>query len=90
MTKVVPKLLTSGQKQKCLEICGYILKQVEENPKFVASVITCDETWIFQYDYETKKHSTYWKTANLHELRERDKSKFKAMLIFVLMLRVLS
>ena len=38
--QVVSKLLTSDQKEKRQEICADILKQIEENPKFLGSVIT--------------------------------------------------
>ena len=38
--QVVSKLLTSDQKEKRREICADILKQIEENPKFLDSVIT--------------------------------------------------
>ena len=38
--QVVSKLLSSVQKEKCQEICADILKQIEENPKFLDSVIT--------------------------------------------------
>ena len=38
--QVVSKLLTSDQKEKRQEICADISKQIEENPKFLNSVIT--------------------------------------------------
>ena len=38
--QVVSKLLTSDQKEKRQGICADILKQLEENPKFLDSVIT--------------------------------------------------
>ena len=38
--EVVSKLLTSDQKEKRQEIFADILKQIEENPKFLDSVIT--------------------------------------------------
>ena len=43
--QVISKLLTSNQKEKRREICADILKQIEENPKFLDSVVycTCDE-----------------------------------------------
>ena len=47
-TKVVPKLLTCDQKEKRQEISADILKQIEKNPKFLDSVITCDKTLVFQ------------------------------------------
>ena len=34
------------------------------NPEFLGRVITGDETWVFQYDPETKRQSLHWKTAN--------------------------
>ena len=57
--KVVPKLLTSNQKEKRPEICADILKQIEENLKVFDDVITFDKTWIFQYDPETKRQSMH-------------------------------
>ena len=38
--QVVSKLLSSDQKEKRQEICADTLKQIEENPKFLDSVIT--------------------------------------------------
>ena len=38
--QVVSKLLTSDQKEKHQDICADISKQIEENPKFLDSVIT--------------------------------------------------
>ena len=38
--QVVSKLLTSDQKEKRQEICADILKQIEENPLLLYSVIT--------------------------------------------------
>ena len=38
--QVASKLLTSDQKEKHQEICADILKQIEENLKFLDSVVT--------------------------------------------------
>jgi len=39
----------------------YGLLQLSENePDSVNSIITCDETWVFTYDPETKRQSTQW------------------------------
>ncbi len=47
------------------------------------NIITCDETWIFQYDVETKRQSRHWKTpASLRIKKAKmSKSTFKIMLI---------
>jgi hypothetical protein len=31
------------------------------------NIFTCDETWIFQYDPETKRQSMRWKTSIFKE-----------------------
>jgi histone-lysine N-methyltransferase SETMAR len=81
--KVVPRLLTPDQKENRKRICAEILEQIEANPNFLENVITCDETWIFQYDPETKRQSMHWKTPSSPRLKKarQSKSKFKAMLI---------
>lgn len=58
---MVPKNLTQEQKDKWREICSDILNYMNEQPDFLGNVITCDETWIFQYDPETKRQSMHWK-----------------------------
>ena len=47
-------------------------------------VITGDETWVYQYDPETKRQSSQWKTANSPRPKEirRSKSRVKTMLLF--------
>ena len=84
---IVSKLLTSDQKEKRQEICADILKQIEENPKFLDSVITVppmrDE---FSSTTQGQRGSLcIGKLQTHHELRKQNKakSKFKAML-FVL------
>ena len=53
------------------------------NPEFLGRVITGDETWVFQYDPETKRQSLQWKTANSPRPKKArmSKSKIKVMLI---------
>ena len=59
--RVVSKLLTSDQKEKRQEICADISKQIEENPKFLDSVITVPA---MRYEFSTKRQSMHWKTTN--------------------------
>jgi hypothetical protein len=58
-------------------------EKIEENPDFLNSVITCDETWLFQYDPETKRQSMQWETT--HSPRSKKarmlKSKVKTVLV---------
>ena len=45
--EMVPKLLTSEQKKTGLNICVDILENIENDPKCLENVITCDESWFF-------------------------------------------
>ena len=59
--KMVPKELTEEQKQKRVTICQDLLERQDD---ILGPVITGDETWVYQYDPETKWQSAHWKTAN--------------------------
>jgi hypothetical protein len=81
--KMVPKNLSKDQKLNREEMCQNVLEKIEENPDFLNSVVTSDETWLFQYEPETKRQSMQWKTT--HSLRPKrarmSKSKIKTMLV---------
>ena len=63
-TKMVPKNLTTEQKANRSDVCLDLLDRLEREPKFFSRVITGDESWIFEYDPETKRQSREWHTAN--------------------------
>ncbi|KAL4091658.1 hypothetical protein QTP88_026315 [Uroleucon formosanum] len=81
--KMVPKNLTIDQKFNRKEICSDTLKIIKDDPSFINNIITCDETWIFTYDPETKRQSMHWRTPTSPRMKKArmSKSKFKAMLI---------
>jgi hypothetical protein len=81
--ELVPKNLTSDQKLLRQQVCSDLLERLEEDPGLMKNIITCNETWIFQYDNETKQHSMHWKTPESPRIKKArmSKSKFKAMLI---------
>ena len=82
--KMMPKLLTPEQKETRLNICVVILKNIENDVKFLENVITCDELWFFQYDPETKRQAMHWKSPSSRRQKKArmSKSRFKAMMIF--------
>ncbi len=81
--KLVPKNLTLNQKLLRQLICSDFLERLDEEPELMENVITCDETWIFQYSVETKWQSMHWKTPAFPGMKKAkmSKSKFKATLI---------
>jgi len=61
--KMVPKNLTTEQ-ANWKDVCLDVLDRLEREPEFFSCVITGDESWILEYDPETKRQSREWHTAN--------------------------
>jgi len=78
--KMVPKELIEEQKQRSVKICQDILERQDD---ILSRVITGDETWVYQYDLETKRQSAQCKTANSPRQKNfrQSKSKVKTMLL---------
>ena len=77
--QVVSKLLTSDQKEKRQEVCADISKQIEENPKFLDSVLIApamrDE---FSSTNQRQRDSPcIGKLQTHHELKKQNKAKSK-------------
>ena len=62
--KIVPRLLTEEQKAQRLNACRDILQQMKADEKLLKNGITGDESWVFQYDPETKQQSRQWKSVS--------------------------
>ena len=83
-SKMVPRLLTPEQKEIRMNICADILQNIENDPNFLENIITCDESWFFQYDPESKCQYMHWKSPSSPRQKKarQSKSKFKAMMVF--------
>nr|QXJ78551.1 putative DD34D transposase [Meitanaphis flavogallis] len=81
--KLVPKVLTDDQRSRRLETCQELWSLCESDPHFLDNVITGDESWVFEYDPETKRQSAEWHTlASPRPMKARmSKSKIKTMVI---------
>ncbi|XP_054717601.1 histone-lysine N-methyltransferase SETMAR-like [Uloborus diversus] len=81
--KLEPKVLTDAQKTHRLEVSKEMKKMCRDNTNFLDNVITGDESWIFEYDPETKRQSAEWHTtASPSQKKARmSKSRVKSMLI---------
>jgi hypothetical protein len=79
---MVPKNLTQEQNDNLKNICSDIMERITEQPDMLENVITCDETWIFQYDPEMKRQSMPWRPSSSRMKKARmSKSKVKALMI---------
>ncbi|KAF6288416.1 hypothetical protein mRhiFer1_009149 [Rhinolophus ferrumequinum] len=78
--QMVPKELTDEQKQRRVEVCQDLLERQDD---VLGRVITGDETWVYQYDTETKYQSAQWKSASSPQTKNfhQSKSRVKTMLL---------
>ena len=73
-----PRLLSDDEKALRVSVCRELKQQARDNPNFISSIITGDETWVYGYNPETKQQSSQWKSPN--SLRPKKKSiKFATM-----------
>jgi len=63
--KFVPRILTADQWQQRVNICNELHQLASDDGKFLSRVITGDESWVYDYDPETKRQSSQWKSPTL-------------------------
>jgi len=82
--KFVLKNLTIEQKDNRKDVCLHLLERIQSDRNFLKNVITGDETWIFEYDPETKRQSKEWHTSASPRPKKarRIKNKIHAHLLF--------
>jgi len=58
VAKFVPRILTAKQKEWRLSVATNMPQEAESDENFMGQIITCDETWVYGYDLETKRQSS--------------------------------
>ena len=64
---MVPKLLSDDENERRKELCLDLLQRIHNEPELLNSITTCDETWVFTYDPETKRQSMQWKSTSFQD-----------------------
>jgi len=82
-TKLVPKNLSVEQNANRLEICQDMLGRLKIEPNFLDKVITGDESWVFDYNPETKQQSEEWhmKSSTRPKKAHMSRSRVKTMIV---------
>ena len=70
--KIVPKNLTIERKDNRKDLCLHLLEWIRSDRIFLKNVITGDETWIFEYDPETKRQSKVCHTSASPRPKKRE------------------
>ena len=68
--KFLPRLLMVEQKDDHVSVCTDLSQRAQNNPNFVSSVITSDESWVYGYD---RKQSKCPPSGKLHHLLDQIK-----------------
>jgi len=86
---MVPMNLTTEQEANRRDVYLDLLDRLAWEAELFSCVITGDESWILEYDPETKRQIREWHTANSPRPKKARMSKFKikSMLICFLTVR---
>ena len=81
--KLIPKLLTTEQKDLCSKIAQHHLEMVNDDENVFKKVITGDKSRVYGYDPETKQQSSQWKRPDEPRPKQarQSRSHVKSMLI---------
>ena len=81
--KIVPCPLNNDQQDHQVQVCTELQKAVRHDPNFLSRVINGDESWLYNYDLETKQQSSQWKMPSPPWLKKVHQvcSNVKSMLI---------
>ena len=63
-SKVCSSSLYNEQRDHCIQVCTELQNAVRHDPNFLSRVITGDESWLYDYDQDTKQQSLQWKTPS--------------------------
>ena len=83
---LVPRLLSDDQKALRVSVCRQLKPQARDDPNFISSIITGEETWVYGYDLETKHQSSQCESPNSPRPKKARQvhSNDKSILIFFL------
>ena len=73
--KFVPRVLREDQKERRCHDSREMVELINSDPAVLDALVTCDESWIYCYDTETKRQSSQWKHAGSPRPKKARQSK---------------
>ena len=73
--KFVPRMLREDQKERRFLDSREMVELINSDPAVLVALVTCDESWIYCYDPETKRQSSQWKHAGSPRPKKARQSK---------------
>ena len=82
-TKFVPRVLKEDQKERRCHDSQEMIELFKSDPAVLDALVTCDESWIYCYDPETKRQSSQWKHTGSPRPKKARQSKSTHKLLMV-------
>ena len=80
--KFVPNVLREDQKERHHD-SRKMVKLINSDPAFLDALVTCNESWIYYYEPETKRQSSQWKHAGSPRPKKARQSKSTHKLLMI-------
>ena len=68
--KYVPRVVREDLKERRCHNSREMVVMINSDPAVLDALVTCDESWIYCYDPETKRQISQWKHAWLSQTQE--------------------
>ena len=81
--KLVPRVLREDQKERRCHDRRKMVELINSDPAVLDALVTCDESWIYCYDLETKRQSSQWKHAGSRRPKEARQSKSRRKILMI-------
>ena len=82
--KFVPGVLREDQKERRCHDSREMVELINSDPTVLEALVTCDESWIYCYDPETKRQSSQWKHSGSPRPKKARQSKSTHKLLMIL------
>ena len=82
-TKFVPRVLREDQKERCYHDSREMVELINSDLAVLDALVTCDESWIYCYDSETKRQSSQLKHAGSPGPKKARQSKSTHKLLMI-------
>ena len=81
--KFVPRVPREDQKERRCHDSREMVEMINSDPAVLDALVTCDESWIYCYDSETKRQSSQWKHAGSPRPKKARQSKSTHKLLMI-------
>ena len=81
--KFVPRVVREDQKERRCHDSREMVELINSDPAVLDALMTCDESWIYCYDPETKRQSSQWKHAGSSRPKKARQSKSTHKLLMI-------